>query len=145
MKLTVRQLRKLVEKVINEADPVSGKQRLTPTQKRREKENQDRDAYYRSEREKDAQENPMLSDWEGFKPGQWIKLSDGLVVQLKRIQRRKGPPGHADYVLASVHTTFGHDTEQRADILLKGAVQATPEEVADIQTRGKKHSEPSFG
>lgn len=142
MKISVGELRKLVEQAINEAEPVSGKKpKLTPAQKRREQQRQELLAYQRAEREKHERENPMLPEYEGLKPGQWIKLNDGTVVQLKRIQRRKGPPGYDDYVYAEVHTTFGHDTGQRADLLLKGAVPATPEEVADVQERGRKHSE----
>lgn len=132
MKLKVGQVRKMIGEALAEAPKVP---KMTKAEKRR----QDMTAYHQKARAEYDAKNPRLPEWEGLKVGEWLRLNDGTIGQLKKVQQFNNSAG--SYTTAYVDTHFGHGIEQRADIILKGARPATSEEVTDAEGRGKKHSE----
>lgn len=143
MKISVGDLRKIVEQAMAEAEPGTKKPRMSASQAQKEKRRQDQMAWQNAEREKREKENPVvrLPEYDGFKPGEWLKLADGTVARLEYVENKKSPQDPEGYNFAWLHSTFESDFGQRAEMILRGARKATPEEVADAEARGKKHSE----
>ncbi len=64
--------------------------------------------------------------------GDWVKLADGTVSEILKFEEKeyKGQ----SYWLCTIRTVDG-TRQQRADVMLKGATKASPEEIQQTQAK----------
>jgi hypothetical protein len=127
MKIKVGELRKLIKEELK-PDP------LFKTQRDRYADFSARKAV--SDRKGSDELN--LSNWEGFRVGDWVYLKDGTIGQIRKFTRHEPTANRAEFITAFIITHLGYNMEQRAEIILHDAREATHEERKEAMMQGEE-------
>lgn len=101
----------------------------------------ERDTAIRSQAEtqrKRFEQSNYLREWETFEVGDWVRLKDGTIGQIKKFIRHEQTSGRPEFVSAYIVTHLGYNMEQRAEIILGGAREATTDEREKAVRQGEE-------